>query len=237
MKILITTDLYATETNGVVTAICNLQETLPKKGTRCAYTHRNRHHPQPTGGFRLLHPLGIAGEALSQCAHAILLSPRVDSGADFLATGYHHSQCEFFSFQFASHISKETGAPIVHTYHTQYEQYVSYILPSKRIERKFRAIQKAAGERGRHHCAYPQGGRNPAQLWHPKRYMIHFQWHIAGAAQAEAEPGGAQQKRHALGISDNQTVLLNLGCFRRRLDRGIPARPCAWSTWDRMRLH
>ena len=33
-----------------------------------------------------------------------------------------HSQCEFFSFQFAARISKITGAPLVHTYHTRYEQ-------------------------------------------------------------------------------------------------------------------
>lgn len=51
-----------------------------------------------------------------------------------------HSQCEFFSFQFASHISRETGAPVVHTYHTLYEQYVSYILPSRHIGRKLVGI-------------------------------------------------------------------------------------------------
>lgn len=47
-----------------------------------------------------------------------------------------HSQCEFFSFQFAHHISKETGAPIVHTYHTLYEQYVGYVLPVARVGEK-----------------------------------------------------------------------------------------------------
>ena len=44
-----------------------------------------------------------------------------------------HSQCEFFSYQFALRISKKTGAPIVHTYHTLYEQYVKYVIPSKRL--------------------------------------------------------------------------------------------------------
>ena len=46
-----------------------------------------------------------------------------------------HSQCEFFTFQFATHISRATGAPIVHTYHTLYEQYVSYLFPSRRLGR------------------------------------------------------------------------------------------------------
>ena len=44
-----------------------------------------------------------------------------------------HSQCEFFSYQYACYISRKAGAPIVHTYHTLYEQYVTYIFPSQRI--------------------------------------------------------------------------------------------------------
>ena len=41
-----------------------------------------------------------------------------------------HSQCEFFSYQFAQRIAKLTGAPLVHTYHTLYEDYVTYVIPS-----------------------------------------------------------------------------------------------------------
>ena len=44
-----------------------------------------------------------------------------------------HSQCEFFSFQFAQHIAKHTGAPIVHTL---YEEYVTYVIPTKSIGKR-----------------------------------------------------------------------------------------------------
>ena len=44
-----------------------------------------------------------------------------------------HSQCEFFSYQFARHIADVTGAPLIHTYHTLYEQYVTYVIPSRRL--------------------------------------------------------------------------------------------------------
>ena len=44
-----------------------------------------------------------------------------------------HSQCEFFSFQFARHISKRTRTPLLHTYHTLYEQYVNYVIPNKHL--------------------------------------------------------------------------------------------------------
>lgn len=37
----------------------------------------------------------------------------------------------FFTFQYAKYISKKTKVPIVHTYHTLYEQYVGYIMPFK----------------------------------------------------------------------------------------------------------
>jgi 1,2-diacylglycerol 3-alpha-glucosyltransferase len=44
-----------------------------------------------------------------------------------------HSQCEFFSLRFAKYISRKTGAPIVHTYHTMYEDYVGYVFFNKRL--------------------------------------------------------------------------------------------------------
>lgn len=46
-----------------------------------------------------------------------------------------HSQCEVFTYQYALKISKKTGAPIVHTYHTMYDDYVGYIIPFKRLGR------------------------------------------------------------------------------------------------------
>jgi 1,2-diacylglycerol 3-alpha-glucosyltransferase len=46
-----------------------------------------------------------------------------------------HSQCEFSSFLFARHIAKKTGAPIVHTYHTIYEDY-QYMFIKRKIGKK-----------------------------------------------------------------------------------------------------
>ena len=44
-----------------------------------------------------------------------------------------HSQCEFSSFRVAYAISSRLGAPIVHTYHTVYEDYTHYFSPSVRV--------------------------------------------------------------------------------------------------------
>jgi 1,2-diacylglycerol 3-alpha-glucosyltransferase len=43
-----------------------------------------------------------------------------------------HSQCEFFSFFLARKISKRLNIPIVHTYHTVYEDYTHYFSPNQR---------------------------------------------------------------------------------------------------------
>ena len=46
-----------------------------------------------------------------------------------------HSQCEFSSFRVAYALSSRLGTPIVHTYHTVYEDYTHYFSPSVRVGR------------------------------------------------------------------------------------------------------
>ncbi len=43
-----------------------------------------------------------------------------------------HSQCEFSTFFLARKISKKLGIPIVHTYHTVYEDYTHYFSPDEK---------------------------------------------------------------------------------------------------------
>ena len=124
-----------------------------------------------------------------------------------------HSQCEFFSFQFALHVAKETGAPIVHTYHTLYEQYASYILLGKRFGRKVAEtisrmrLEKVDG------VIAPT--RKVEEALHS--YGIHNNIRIIPSGislqqhKQRLSPEDRRQKRRALGISDDQTVLLNLG--------------------------
>ena len=51
-----------------------------------------------------------------------------------------HSQCEFSTFFMAKKIADETNAPIVHTYHTIYEDYTHYFSPNAAWGRK--VVQK-----------------------------------------------------------------------------------------------
>ena len=51
-----------------------------------------------------------------------------------------HSQCEFSTFFLAKKIASELHVPIVHTYHTVYEDYTHYFSPQKVWGKKYCAV-------------------------------------------------------------------------------------------------
>ena len=133
MKVLITTDLYTTATNGVVTSVKNLSRELMEAGHEVRIlTLSDTVHSPKEGNIYYIHslPLKIYPDVrmpLPRSAHSQeLLREIIAWKPDII-----HSQCEFFSFHYARRIAKRTGAPLVHTYHTQYEQYVSYVMPGR----------------------------------------------------------------------------------------------------------
>ena len=103
-----------------------------------------------------------------------------------------HSQCEFFSFQFAARISRITGAPLVHTYHTLYEQYLtSYFIPSKRLgdllakvlsRQRLRHVKTLVAPTQKVEDALPAGA-----------YQCGAQRDFPGAAPSAAAPRGADE--------------------------------------------
>ena len=136
MKILITSDLFTVKTNGVVTSLRNLWEEMTKKGhdVKILTLSEGRHsHKDETGNvyFICSIPIGIYPELRMPLLYRHkLIREIVEWCPDVI-----HSQCEFFSYQFALHISKRTGAPIVHTYHTMYEDYAQYITKNRRLSK------------------------------------------------------------------------------------------------------
>ena len=51
-----------------------------------------------------------------------------------------HSQCEFSTFAPARRIAHAAGAPLIHTYHTVYEDYTHYFSPSRSMGRNMAAL-------------------------------------------------------------------------------------------------
>ncbi len=213
MKILITTDLYTVKTNGVVTSVRNLYEEL-------------------SAGGHDVRILTLSGNNKSRREGPVYYIRSVSLEAVYpdvrMPTSYRHklikelilwkpdvihSQCEFFTFQYASRISKCTGAPIVHTYHTLYEQYFTYLVPVKSLsKRAVSTFSKLRLKKVKQVIAptykvegvlRDYGLDNPISVIPSGINLDRYKNRMS--------PDERQEKRSALGIARNQTVLLNLG--------------------------
>lgn len=214
MKVLITTDLYTTNTNGVVTSIRNLMEELEKKGHEVrvlTVSEKLKSHQHGNIYYIKSLPLGVVYPDVRMPIsyhHHRFIKELIDWKPDVI-----HSQCEFFSYQFAAYISRKTGAPIVHTYHTLYEQYVTYVFPSQRIgaflvgklsKYRLRKAEALVAPTQKVEAVLKNYGvRNPI---HVVPSGIALDQHKERISEAER-----REKRSALGIPEDHIVLLNLG--------------------------
>lgn len=135
MKVLITTDWYAPVINGVVTSVLLLQSELEKMGHEVrVVTLANRLHSYKEGNVYYMGSVSAnkiyPGARLRVNRTRSLLQELVAWRPDVI-----HSQCEFSSFRVAYALSSRLGVPIVHTYHTVYEDYTHYFSPSVRVGR------------------------------------------------------------------------------------------------------
>ena len=213
MKVLITTDLYTTNTNGVVTSVRNLMEELTKKGHEVrilTVSEKLRSHHEGNIYFIKSVPLGVVypDVRMPVSYRHRYLRELVEWKPDVI-----HSQCEYFSYQFAGYISRKTGAPIVHTYHTLYEQYVTYVIPSQRLGTYL------IGKLSKHRLRKAETIVAPTSKVESvlKKYGLHNPIKVipSGIALEQHKQRISQEERRdgrkALGIGDDDIVLLNLG--------------------------
>ena len=139
MKVLITTDWYEPVINGVVTSVCTLREQLEKMGCEvrivtlsgCGFSYRR-------GNVYYLHSVDasrIYPGARALCPPFTGLGEILEWKPDLV-----HSQCEFSSFLIAKRIAERLQIPIVHTYHTVYEDYTHYFSAGKPWGRQAAAL-------------------------------------------------------------------------------------------------
>lgn len=213
-KILITTDLYTTNTNGVVTSVQNLFDELTSAGHDVRIlTLSDTLHSHKDGAVYYIRsvPLGAVypDVRMPVSYRHKLIRELIDWKPDVI-----HSQCEFFSFQFASRIAKITGAPLVHTYHTLYEQYMtSYLIPNKRVgdflvkflsRRRLKRVDTLVAPTHKvENTLQSYGMRSPISVV-PSGISLE-QHHQRLSTEERLE------KRRSLGIDDSDQVMLNLG--------------------------
>lgn len=136
MKVLITSDWYTSAVNGVVTSILNLKRGLEERGHEVrilTLSNSMKSYMQDEVYFIGSVSAGIVypGARLRTARSHKMLQEIIDWHPDIV-----HSNCEFSTFFIAHYIAKKTGVPMIHTYHTVYENYTHYFSPSLTIGKK-----------------------------------------------------------------------------------------------------
>ena len=130
MKILITTDWYKPVVNGVVTSVVNLKTELEKQGheVRVLTLSPDGKQRYKDGTYYLKSfDVRIYPQAKGTYSFINKYLPKIIAWKPDVI----HSQCEMVSFYFAKYIANTLNIPIVHTYHTIYEDYTHYVFGGK----------------------------------------------------------------------------------------------------------
>ena len=131
MKILISSDWYYPVVNGVVRSVLNLKEYLEKQGhevrvltlsnTLSSYKSQDVYYIGSLSAKKI-YPEARVTNILAKTHLRSIKKWKPD---------IIHSQCEFSTFIMAKSLSKKLNIPLVHTYHTVYEDYTHYFIKNK----------------------------------------------------------------------------------------------------------
>lgn len=217
MKILITTDWYAPVVNGVVVSVLLLQRELEKLG------HEVRVVTLAPGlrSFRKgqVYYIGSVnagkiypGARLRLGRSEALLRQLEEWGPDIV-----HSQCEFSTLRVATAIARRMRVPVVHTYHTVYEDYTHYLPIGKRTG-KLVATTLSRRVCRRMACVVVPSGKVERLL---RSYGVSRRIEVIptgidlSAYRQAPDPKDQEALRRKLGIPKGKLVLLYLGRMAR----------------------
>lgn len=132
MKILLTSDWYTFAVNGVVTSILNLRKGLEARGHEVRIlTLSQTRNSYMEDGVTYIGSLS-AGNVYPGARIKLAFSRKeIDELLEW-KPDIVHSNCEFSTFLPARKIAAHLDIPLIHTYHTVYENYTHYISPNKK---------------------------------------------------------------------------------------------------------
>ncbi len=140
MKILITTDTYTPVVNGVVFSTLLLKQELERLGHEVkVVTLSTDFHSRREENVYYIASFSV-DEIYPEARVAIPKMHRLTEELLEWKPDIIHSQQEFSTFDLAWHLSEKGNIPIVHTYHTAYEDYTHYFFPSVRLGKRLVAF-------------------------------------------------------------------------------------------------
>ncbi len=138
MKILLVTELYLPLINGVVTSTSTLCDALKERGHDVRVltlskqkSFENSVYCNKAMSIDKIYPDAYVSFSFDKEFYASILEWKPD---------IIHTQSEFTTMLFAKKIAKALSVPIVHTYHTSYEDYTHYIFLPKSMGKSFVAF-------------------------------------------------------------------------------------------------
>lgn len=136
LKVLITTDWYEPVVNGVVASVLTLKKQLELLGcdVRVLTLSGSVRSTIENGVYRL----GSVSASLfyDHARLAVRSNRRIRRELEQWRPDVIHSQCEFSTHLWAKRLAKSLRIPVVHTYHTIYEDYTHYYSPSRTMGKK-----------------------------------------------------------------------------------------------------
>lgn len=213
MKILITSDWYEPSINGVVTSILNLRKELEARGHDVrilTLSQTRRFYAEDGVTYIGSLPAGIVypGARLGK-----LLSGKEVRGLLEWKPDIVHSNCEFSTFLLAKKISQRLGIPLVHTYHTVYENYTHYFSPSRKWGRKMvETLTRRVAAHTDCLIAPTEKVKDLLEDYHVSKTVSVVP---TGIDQEKFLADGGRRSREnmrkALGIPEGHTVLISVG--------------------------
>ena len=215
MKILIATDWYKPVINGVVTSVENLKTGLKNAGheVRILTLSPNMHSWQEEDVYYVASiNMGIIYEKarLNWKMPKEMIEDILQWKPDIV-----HSQCEFSTFRIARAVAYACHIPLVHTYHTVYEDYTHYFSINHKMGKKVAEVFSRSILSDTDAVIVPSEKIHAMLL----RYKVQQKQYVIPSgidmSRYRKQAGVRERLRASLGIQPEETVLLFIGRLAR----------------------
>lgn len=138
MNIALFTDTYYPEINGVATSVLMLKTELEQRGHN-VYVFTTKTPGAPEHEFNVFRVPSLPCVLITERRVGLFYQPRLAAIIKRLNLDVIHTHTEFSLGIFGRIMAKELRIPLIHTYHTIYEDYTHYVTHSKILDERAKA--------------------------------------------------------------------------------------------------